>query len=216
MTTWPLHSGGGDSYQCIRSVLAAGSRKPIECFKGSSLLAQTKKHYGSWNQLMALTELQPSEPAHWPMGAVCCRARCRTTSEPRCLCPLLPRGHVARPRDILSGTSIVSPAPTARPGQPEGALTRAVYRSRPCGQSSCGLSGQGCQVKWRLALLLIARLASQEVLCERNITGGANTSSTFSALHGVELIPEWYSGDTGLGPGNQGPLPGGLGFWKAT
>ena len=102
-----------------------------------------------------------NEPASRPMGALRCRTRCRITSEPGRLCPLLPRGHVARPRDILSGTPIVSPAHTARPGQPEGALTRTVYRSRPRDRSSCGLSGQGCQVKWRLALVLIARLGSR-------------------------------------------------------
>lgn len=61
------------------------------------------------------------------MGALRCRTRCRITSEPGRSCPLLPRGYVARPRDILSGTPIVSPAHTARPGQPEGALTRTVY-----------------------------------------------------------------------------------------
>ena len=58
-----------------------------------------------------------------------------------------------------------------------------------------------------------ARL-QEEALHEQTITGGENTSSTFSALHRVEPILEWYSGDTGLGSGNRGPLPGGLGVWK--
>lgn len=71
-------------------------------------------------------------------------------------------------------------------------------------------------MRWRLALVLIARLGSQEeALREQTITGGENTSSTFSALHRAEPIPEWYSGDTGLGSGSQGSLPGGLGVSKA-
>ncbi|KAI4564798.1 hypothetical protein MJG53_015810 [Ovis ammon polii x Ovis aries] len=41
------------------------------------------------------------------------------------------RKQLTGPRDILSGTPIVSPAHTARLGQPEGALTRTVYGADP-------------------------------------------------------------------------------------